>query len=263
MNVKRIVANIATEDVAAAKRFYGEALGLDMLMDMGWIATYGSGESMGVQLSVMSEGGSGTAVPDISVEVDDLKEEQARLSRAGFEPEYGPVDEPWGVRRFYVRDPFGRLVNVLVHSPSKREIDEPDDPFWVSICLYGDALIPEEVSASLSVLPSRSFRKGERVVSATSGKERVQKTGVWIVDATSKSPELTDHLSELASLFPKPWKRVTDIPGVDIARLDVLFQPGLTVRNTAEVFMEIDALDAEFLSSLGLSFLATISTHED
>ena len=117
MNVKRIVANIATEDVAAAKRFYGEALGLDMLMDMGWIATYGSGESMGVQLSVMSEGGSGTAVPDISVEVDDLKEAQARLSRAGFEPEYGPVDEPWGVRRFYVRDPFGRLVNVLAHLP--------------------------------------------------------------------------------------------------------------------------------------------------
>lgn len=115
MKVKRIVANIAAEDVAAAQRFYGEALGLDMLMDMGWIATYGSGESMSVQLSVMSEGGSGTAVPDISVEVDDLEEAQARLSRAGFEPEYGPVNEPWGVRRFYVRDPFGRLVNVLMH----------------------------------------------------------------------------------------------------------------------------------------------------
>lgn len=29
--------------------------------------------------------------------------------------EYGPADEPWGVRRFYVRDPFGKLVNVLAH----------------------------------------------------------------------------------------------------------------------------------------------------
>ncbi len=115
MKVKRIVANIAAEDVAATQRFYGEALGLDTLMDMGWIATYGSDERMSVQLSVMSEGGSGAPVPDISVEVDDLEEAQARLSRAGFEPEYGPVDEPWGVRRFYVRDPFDRLVNVLVH----------------------------------------------------------------------------------------------------------------------------------------------------
>lgn len=117
MKVKRIVANIATADVAAAQRFYDEALGLDMLMDMGWITTYGSDERMSVQLSVMSEGGSSTAVPDISVEVDDLEEAQARLSRAGFAPEYGPVDEPWGVWRFYVRDPFGRLVNVLAHLP--------------------------------------------------------------------------------------------------------------------------------------------------
>ena len=31
--------------------------------------------------------------------------------------EYGPADEPWGVRRFYVRDPFGRLVNILMHLP--------------------------------------------------------------------------------------------------------------------------------------------------
>lgn len=29
--------------------------------------------------------------------------------------EYGPADESWGVRRFYVRDPFGKLVNILAH----------------------------------------------------------------------------------------------------------------------------------------------------
>ena len=27
-----------------------------------------------------------------------------------------PTDEPWGVRRFYARDPFGRLINILSHS---------------------------------------------------------------------------------------------------------------------------------------------------
>ena len=32
--------------------------------------------------------------------------------------EYGPANEPWGVRRFYVRDPFGRLVNILSHAAS-------------------------------------------------------------------------------------------------------------------------------------------------
>ncbi len=34
---------------------------------------------------------------------------------AGFKIEYELTDEPWGVRRFYVRDPFGKLVNILSH----------------------------------------------------------------------------------------------------------------------------------------------------
>jgi catechol 2,3-dioxygenase-like lactoylglutathione lyase family enzyme len=115
MKVKRIVANIATEDVAKANAFYADALGLDLLMDMGWIATFGSDEQMTVQMSFMSEGGSGTPVPDLSIEVDDLDAALDRLRTAGFRIEYGPVAEPWGVRRFFVRDPFGRLVNILVH----------------------------------------------------------------------------------------------------------------------------------------------------
>jgi catechol 2,3-dioxygenase-like lactoylglutathione lyase family enzyme len=38
-----------------------------------------------------------------------------RPKDAGFVVEYGPVREPWGVRRFFLRDPFGRLVNILSH----------------------------------------------------------------------------------------------------------------------------------------------------
>ena len=115
MTVRRIVTNIATKDVAAAKRFYHDVLGLDLLMDMGWIATYGSEERMQVQVSFMAEGGSGTPVPDLSIEVDDVDAALDAMKAAGFAIEYGPADEPWGVRRFYVRDPFGRLVNILSH----------------------------------------------------------------------------------------------------------------------------------------------------
>lgn len=115
MKVQRIVANIATGDVAAAKRFYGEVLGLDVLMDHGWLVTYGNTAKMTVQLGVASEGGSGTPVPDLSIEVDDVEAALQRMRKAGFEPEYGPAVEPWGVKRFYVRDPFGKLVNILQH----------------------------------------------------------------------------------------------------------------------------------------------------
>jgi catechol 2,3-dioxygenase-like lactoylglutathione lyase family enzyme len=115
MKVKRIVANIQAWDVAAAERFYHEVLGLDVLMDMGWIATYGSDETMQVQLSVMHEGGSGTPVPDLSIEVDDVEAALERVKEAGFKIEYGLAYEPWGVARFYVRDPLGKLVNILQH----------------------------------------------------------------------------------------------------------------------------------------------------
>jgi catechol 2,3-dioxygenase-like lactoylglutathione lyase family enzyme len=54
-------------------------------------------------------------VPDLSIEVDDLDTTLDRMKKADVAIEYGPVDEPWGVRRFFVRDPFGKLVNVLAH----------------------------------------------------------------------------------------------------------------------------------------------------
>ncbi|RUM09754.1 VOC family protein [Rhizobium chutanense] len=115
MKVLRIVANIQTPDITPAKRFYQDILGLDVIMDHGWIATFGAATDMTVQLSIASEGGSGTPVPDLSIEVDDLDAAFRAMSASGFPIEYGPADEPWGVRRFYVRDPFGKLVNILVH----------------------------------------------------------------------------------------------------------------------------------------------------
>ncbi|MEK7916892.1 VOC family protein [Burkholderia contaminans] len=115
MKVKRIVANVDTRSVDDAKRFYQRIFGLELLMDHGWIATYGNAERMDVQISFASQGGSGTPTPDLSIEVDDVDEALARVQAAGIPVAYGPVDEPWGVRRFYVRDPFGKLVNVLAH----------------------------------------------------------------------------------------------------------------------------------------------------
>ena len=117
MKVQRIVTNIGASDPAAAARFYQDILGLEVLMDMGWIATYGSSEKMTLQMSFLSEGGSGAPIPDVSIEVDDLDAALARVSQAKIPIEYGPADEPWGVRRFFVRDPFGTLLNILSHTP--------------------------------------------------------------------------------------------------------------------------------------------------
>jgi len=116
MKVKRIVANVASPEPALAQRFYRDVLGLELVMDLGFIVTYGSSEKMSVQVSVASEGGGGAPTPDLSIEVDDLEDALHRVQEANIAVEYGPTDEPWGVRRFFVRDPFGKLLSILVHT---------------------------------------------------------------------------------------------------------------------------------------------------
>ena len=115
MTVLRIVPNIAATDLARAKAFYRDILGLDPVMDHGWIATFAAPGLAVPQISIATDGGSGTPVPDISIEVDDLDAVHRRIVAAGVPVEYGPAVEPWGVRRFYVRDPCGRLLNILAH----------------------------------------------------------------------------------------------------------------------------------------------------
>jgi catechol 2,3-dioxygenase-like lactoylglutathione lyase family enzyme len=115
MGVKRIVTNIAANNIEAARAFYGNILGLDLVMDLGWIQTFAAKGCATPQISIASEGGSQTPVPDISIEVDNLDEIHQSVISAGYALEYGPVLEPWGVKRFYVRDPFGRLLNILAH----------------------------------------------------------------------------------------------------------------------------------------------------
>ncbi|MEO1159878.1 MAG: VOC family protein [Pseudomonadota bacterium] len=116
MTVKRIVANIAANQVSDGHKFYGELLDLKVVMDHGWIVTFAADQSAPVQVSIASEGGSGTPVPDISIEVENVVDVHQRALALGFDITYPLTDEPWGVRRFFVRDPFGKLVNIMSHS---------------------------------------------------------------------------------------------------------------------------------------------------
>lgn len=67
------------------------------------------------QISIMTTDRTGPVTPDLSVEVEDVDAVYAAVVRGGAEIVYGPADEEWGVRRFFVRDPNGRVINVLSH----------------------------------------------------------------------------------------------------------------------------------------------------
>lgn len=115
MAVKRIVADIGTTNVEETKAFYMKVFDLELAMDIGWIATLSTGTNGPAQISIMSEGGSGAPIPDLSIEVDDVDQVLAKAQNYSTEIIYPLTDEPWGVRRFYLRDPAGKIVNVLSH----------------------------------------------------------------------------------------------------------------------------------------------------
>ncbi|KKB84036.1 glyoxalase [Devosia limi DSM 17137] len=116
MTVKRIVSNIAASSVNEVREFYSDLFGLSLVMDIGWIATLASDEVARAQISIATEGGSGTPVPDISIEVDDVDAVYLLARKLGHRIEYELTNEPWGVRRFYLFDPTGKLLNVLSHN---------------------------------------------------------------------------------------------------------------------------------------------------
>ncbi|MFI9624449.1 VOC family protein [Streptomyces sp. NPDC052042] len=124
MSIRRIVPNIRTSTVApgtAMERnaeFYGR-LGLQEVMNHGWIMTLASPTRPAAQISIVVADATAPVTPDVSVEVDDVDAAYRAMKESGAEIVYPLHDEDWGVRRFFVRDPNGCVVNVLGH-PDRR-----------------------------------------------------------------------------------------------------------------------------------------------
>ena len=115
MRVRRVVPDFHSPDPAASASFYAEVLGLEVAMDLGWIVTFVAPENPEAQLSVMRHDASASVQPDVSIEVDDVDAAHAAAQRLGCEVVHPLTDEPWGVRRFFVRDPNGKVLNILSH----------------------------------------------------------------------------------------------------------------------------------------------------
>ncbi len=115
MFVKRVVPNFQAQDPSASREFYTEVLGLDVVMDLGWIVTFAAPDNSAAQISVISEDATASVHPDASIEVDDVDAVHAGAVRLGCEILHPLTDEPWGVRRFFVREPSGKVLNILSH----------------------------------------------------------------------------------------------------------------------------------------------------
>jgi predicted enzyme related to lactoylglutathione lyase len=113
MELLRAVPILTVSDVDAAIQEYSDLLGLDVLMNLGWVATLG--RSGGAQFSVMDIDQSAPCNPQMTVEVPDVDVAYRRALDIGAEIVHPLQDEEWGVRRFFLRTSTGQVVNVLSH----------------------------------------------------------------------------------------------------------------------------------------------------
>jgi catechol 2,3-dioxygenase-like lactoylglutathione lyase family enzyme len=113
--VRRIIPYHESPDFDATRAFYTQVLGLEEGNFGGDHIGFASGQAQ----VVFARPGVEAVLPDMGVDVgspEAVESARAEAVRAGHEVVYGPVDEPWGVRRFFVRDPNGVVISVLAHA---------------------------------------------------------------------------------------------------------------------------------------------------
>lgn len=115
MSVRRIVPDLHGKVSPQSRAFYEGVLGLELVMDQGWVLTFAAPGNPAAQITVLEQDATARVNADVSVEVDDVDRAYIEAERLGCEIVYPLTDEPWGVRRFFVREPNGKVLNILSH----------------------------------------------------------------------------------------------------------------------------------------------------
>ena len=114
MQIERIAPILTVDDLASAIAEHTAALGMQVVMDMDWVAFLA--DDAGRQIGLMTVDATAPVNPDISVFVDDVEAAHAAAMAAGVEIVHPLSTEEWGVRRFFYRDSSGRVINVGTHT---------------------------------------------------------------------------------------------------------------------------------------------------
>lgn len=115
MTIYRIIPNLSVDDPTTGHEFFEDFLGLEKQFDLGWVASFRSPTNPSVQVTIVSDDPTAPEPSAMSINVSDVAEMEARARRAGLEIVHPLTREPWGVHRFFVRDPHGVVVNVVGH----------------------------------------------------------------------------------------------------------------------------------------------------
>ena len=117
--IRRAMPVVFTDDPQGSRAFYEEFLGLRVAMEQDGFLMLRSPSVPTTQV-ILAWAHPNVMDPqvhrlDISTEVADVDAAHAEAVARGLEIVYPLTDEPWGIRRFFVREPGGKVVNVTTH----------------------------------------------------------------------------------------------------------------------------------------------------
>lgn len=119
MEIRRAMPVIITENPAETRDFYERFLGFRVAMDEDGMLMLASMSTPTTQIIIAWSSPSAIDPElldiDVSVEVADVDDAYRRAVADGLVIVRELRDEPWGIRRFFVRDPSGHRINVASH----------------------------------------------------------------------------------------------------------------------------------------------------
>jgi uncharacterized glyoxalase superfamily protein PhnB len=150
----RTVCYADGNDLDASRAFYTEVLGLDVTMEDPVLGLTSAANRTAQVL--IPPAGFDQPQPRFGIDLGEPRAVDAAHSAAlqrGLRVVYPITDEPWGVRRFFVEDPSGTIVNVLAHI-GNQPASSPTLRIWPRLIVadpdrasafYQDALDAEQV----------------------------------------------------------------------------------------------------------------------
>lgn len=138
-----------------------------------------------------------------------------------------------------------------------------DKKVIVSLYLLGDDLDPAKISKELGVIPTEARRKGERRKSPTTGREYINKTGLWSFVIDRDHAEVAKVMNSLLIALEPYKKSIGTLSGIQDAYFDVFVAALADGDDKGSCEFSIESAQLAMLARFGVPIRFTVNVGHD
>ncbi len=132
-------------------------------------------------------------------------------------------------------------------------------PVDATMYLWGDCLVPDELTSLLGATPTKALQKGDKL-SAASGLPSIARTGMWSLCTANfvHGNRIPDHLKFLVDNFSEKISILRNDHKVDKVRVSVIISPETISEDVSSWNDEIPADALNAIANMGGSLALTV-----